>query len=130
VIEAVDMVMKGTCRTRSARCVRRVTIALPDRAMGFCVFNNVAVGAAHAREVHGVARVAVIDFDVHHGNGTEAMFFSDPRCSTDRRINGRSIPAQDDPANAGPSTSLIFRCPQAPAAPNSARPSPMRCFPR
>jgi acetoin utilization deacetylase AcuC-like enzyme len=52
--------------------------ALPDRAMGFCLFNNVAVGAAHARAAYGVNRVAVIDFDVHHGNGTEAMFFSDP----------------------------------------------------
>jgi len=52
--------------------------ALPDRAMGFCLFNNVAVGAAHARAVHGLNRVAVVDFDVHHGNGTEAMFWSDP----------------------------------------------------
>ena len=47
--------------------------AEPDQAMGFCLFNNVAVAAAHAREHYHLDRVAVIDFDVHHGNGTEAM---------------------------------------------------------
>src|SRR5262245_4795261 len=44
------------------------------RAMGFCLFNNVAVGMMHALEAHGVERVAIIDFDVHHGNGTEEIF--------------------------------------------------------
>jgi acetoin utilization deacetylase AcuC-like enzyme len=47
--------------------------------MGFCLFNNVAVGAAHALEAHGIERVAVIDFDVHHGNGTEDIFAGDSR---------------------------------------------------
>ena len=50
-----------------------------SRAMGFCFFNNVAVGAAHALEQHGLERVAVVDFDVHHGNGTEDIFRDDPR---------------------------------------------------
>jgi len=78
VVEGVDMVMKG--EVKNVFCAVRPPghHALPDRAMGFCLFNNVAVGAAHARAVHGLNRVAVIDFDVHHGNGTEAMFFSDP----------------------------------------------------
>ena len=49
------------------------------RAMGFCLFNNVAVAAAHALAVHGLERVVVVDFDVHHGNGTEAIFHDDPR---------------------------------------------------
>lgn len=49
------------------------------RAMGFCFFNNVAVGAMHALEHHGLKRVAVVDFDVHHGNGTEDIFADDPR---------------------------------------------------
>jgi len=49
------------------------------RAMGFCFFNNVAVGAAHALEAHGLERVAIVDFDVHHGNGTEDIFRDDPR---------------------------------------------------
>ena len=47
--------------------------------MGFCLFNNVAVGAAHALAVHGLERVAIVDFDVHHGNGTEEIFSDDPR---------------------------------------------------
>jgi acetoin utilization deacetylase AcuC-like enzyme len=46
--------------------------------MGFCLFNNVAVGALHAREAHGLHRIAVVDFDVHHGNGTQAAFWDDP----------------------------------------------------
>jgi acetoin utilization deacetylase AcuC-like enzyme len=53
--------------------------------MGFCLFNNVAVGAAHAIAQHGLKRVAICDFDVHHGNGTEEIFHDDPRvmlCST------------------------------------------------
>ncbi len=49
------------------------------RAMGFCFFNNVAVGAAHALEQHGLERVAIVDFDVHHGNGTEDIFRDDRR---------------------------------------------------
>jgi acetoin utilization deacetylase AcuC-like enzyme len=56
-----------------------------DRAMGFCFFNNVAVAAAHALEAHGLQRVAIVDFDVHHGNGTEHIFSDDQRvlfCST------------------------------------------------
>ena len=51
--------------------------AEPDRAMGFCIFGNVAVGAFHARQAHGLKRAAVVDFDVHHGNGTQAMFERD-----------------------------------------------------
>ncbi|MCH6588844.1 MAG: histone deacetylase family protein, partial [Proteobacteria bacterium] len=51
--------------------------AEPARSMGFCLFNNVAVGALQARAAHGLERVAVIDFDVHHGNGTQAMFWDD-----------------------------------------------------
>ncbi|MBO0738874.1 MAG: histone deacetylase family protein, partial [Alphaproteobacteria bacterium] len=51
--------------------------AEPERAMGFCLFNNAAIGAVRAREVHGLERVAVVDFDVHHGNGTQAAFEAD-----------------------------------------------------
>ena len=46
--------------------------------MGFCFFNNVAVGALHARAAHGLKRIAVVDFDVHHGNGTQDVFTPDP----------------------------------------------------
>lgn len=51
--------------------------AEPDQAMGFCFFNNIAIGALHARHRHGLRRIAVIDFDVHHGNGTQAAFWDD-----------------------------------------------------
>ena len=47
--------------------------------MGFCIFNNVAIGAAHALDRHGLARVAILDFDVHHGNGTQAAFWGETK---------------------------------------------------
>ncbi|MFN4089440.1 MAG: histone deacetylase family protein [Alphaproteobacteria bacterium] len=76
---AVDAVMAG--EVRNAFCAVRPPghHAEASRAMGFCLFNNVAVGALHARAAHGLDRVAVVDFDVHHGNGTQAMFENDAR---------------------------------------------------
>jgi acetoin utilization deacetylase AcuC-like enzyme len=74
----VDAVMAGTasnvfCATRP--CGHH---AEPDRAMGFCIFNQAAIAAAYAADKFKLARVAVVDFDVHHGNGTQAAFFSKP----------------------------------------------------
>lgn len=85
VVLAADLVLAG--RVENAFCNVRPPghHALPGRAGGFCIFNNVAVGVAHAMARHGLERVAVADFDAHHGNGTEAMFHDDPRvmlCST------------------------------------------------
>jgi acetoin utilization deacetylase AcuC-like enzyme len=76
---ATDLVAGG--KAESAFCSVRPPghHATRTRAMGFCIFNNVAVGAMHALEAHGVERVAVIDFDVHHGNGTEDIFSDDGR---------------------------------------------------
>lgn len=75
----VDAVMQGDHRV--AFCAVRPPghHATPDRAMGFCFYNNIAVAAAYALDVHGLERVAVIDFDVHHGNGTEDAFAHDGR---------------------------------------------------
>ena len=75
---AVDAVMEGWARAAFAAVRPPGHHAEPNRPMGFCLFNNVAVAAMHARERWGVQRVAVVDFDVHHGNGTQAMFSADP----------------------------------------------------
>src|SRR5215469_6907949 len=74
VVAAVDAVVAG--EGDNAFCAVRPPghHAEPERAMGFCLFNNIAVGALRARAVHELHRVAVIDFDVHHGNGTQAAF--------------------------------------------------------
>jgi acetoin utilization deacetylase AcuC-like enzyme len=76
---AVDLVM-GDRHHAAFCCVRPPGHhAERKRAMGFCFFNNVAVGAAHAMVVHGIERIAIVDFDVHHGNGTEDIFQGDER---------------------------------------------------
>ena len=85
VVAAVDLVVSG--EMDSAFCGVRPPghHAESYRAMGFCLFNNIAVGAAHALEQHRLSRVAILDFDVHHGNGTEEIFSDDQRvlfCST------------------------------------------------
>jgi acetoin utilization deacetylase AcuC-like enzyme len=74
----VDLVMKG--KHQSTFCSVRPPghHACRARPMGFCIFNNVAVAARHAIHAHGIERVAIIDFDVHHGNGTEEIFEGDP----------------------------------------------------
>jgi len=76
-VMATDLVV--TKKATSAFCPVRPPghHACRSRAMGFCIFNNVAVAARHAIEVHGLERVAIVDFDVHHGNGTEDIFEND-----------------------------------------------------
>ncbi|MDS1141954.1 histone deacetylase family protein [Pusillimonas sp. SM2304] len=78
-ITAVDAVMQQT--HRNAFCAVRPPghHARPAQAMGFCFLNNIAIAAAYALEQYGLERVAIIDFDVHHGNGTEEMLAGDPR---------------------------------------------------
>jgi len=79
VVLGTDLVLTGGMK--NAFCAVRPPghHATRGRAMGFCIFNNVAVGAKHAIEHHGLERVAIADFDVHHGNGTEEIFSDDPR---------------------------------------------------
>ncbi len=76
-VAAVDAVMEGWARTAFAAIRPPGHHAEPTRPMGFCLFNNAAVAALHARERWGITRVAVVDFDVHHGNGTQAIFAAD-----------------------------------------------------
>lgn len=78
-VAATDAVMRG--EVENAFCATRPPghHARPSQPMGFCLFNNVAIAARHALEVHGLERVAIADFDVHHGNGTEEAFMDEPR---------------------------------------------------
>jgi acetoin utilization deacetylase AcuC-like enzyme len=77
-LTAIDAVMAG--RVRSAFCAIRPPghHAESTRAMGFCLLNNVAIGARYLRERHGLKRVLIVDWDVHHGNGTQEIFYHDP----------------------------------------------------
>ncbi len=76
---ATDLVLKG--EVENAFCAVRPPGHHAERAkaMGFCFLNNIAIAVRHATEVHGLERVAIVDFDVHHGNGTEDIFRDDPR---------------------------------------------------
>ncbi len=78
-IMGVDMIMRG--ETDAVFCNVRPPghHAERARAMGFCIFNNIAIAAAHALEFYGLERIAIVDFDVHHGNGTQDIFLNDPR---------------------------------------------------
>src|SRR5580692_10505855 len=78
VTSAVDAVMRG--EAQNAFCAIRPPghHAEPDQSMGFCLFNSIAIAARHAQAMHGISRVAIVDFDVHHGNGTQAVAERDP----------------------------------------------------
>jgi acetoin utilization deacetylase AcuC-like enzyme len=77
-ITALDAVLDGTVDNAYALVRPPGHHALPGLGMGFCLFANVAVGVRHAQAARGVGRVAVVDWDVHHGNGTQAIFWEDP----------------------------------------------------
>jgi acetoin utilization deacetylase AcuC-like enzyme len=75
---AVDAVMTGEAPRAFAFVRPPGHHAEPDRSMGFCLFNNIAIAAEHALNAHGLERVAIVDWDVHHGNGTQAAFWQRP----------------------------------------------------
>ncbi|MGB7183198.1 MAG: class II histone deacetylase [Burkholderiaceae bacterium] len=82
VIEAVDAVIDQQVNNAYALVRPPGHHAMPDLAMGFCLFGNAAIAGFHALDVRGLKRIAYVDWDVHHGNGTEAAFYQDPRALT------------------------------------------------
>lgn len=96
-IAATDAVLKGEIDV--AFCAVRPPghHATRDVAMGFCLFDNIAVAAAHALERHGLSRISIIDFDVHHGNGTQAIFEHEPRV---QYLSSHQMPLYPDTGNA------------------------------
>jgi acetoin utilization deacetylase AcuC-like enzyme len=114
VVLGVDLVMGN--KVENAFCNIRPPGHHAERArsMGFCIFNNVAVGAAHAMAQHGLQRVAIADFDVHHGNGTEEIFHDDPRvmrmleqiAATNISSTHRFLPEREEKNFVPPSRSI------------------------
>jgi acetoin utilization deacetylase AcuC-like enzyme len=119
VISAVDEVAAG--RVGNAFCAVRPPghHAERDRAMGFCLFNNIAIGALHARDVAGFKRIAVVDFDVHHGNGTQDIFFGDPHLFYASTHQFPLYPGTGRPSEKGVADN-IFNAPLPPGADGSA----------
>ncbi len=113
VINAVDAVVSG--KARNAFCVVRPPghHARPNQGMGFCVFNNIAIAARHAQRKHKVERVLIADWDVHHGNGTQDIFYADGSvffCSTHQHpwYPGTGRPEE---TGEGPGKGTTLNCP-------------------
>lgn len=112
---AVDAVMAG--RHRRAFCAVRPPghHATRAQAMGFCLFNSIATAAAHAIAAHGLVRVAIVDFDVHHGNGTQDIFWDEPRAMFASSHQLPLYPGSGHPGERGTSHN-IHNVPLAPGS--------------
>jgi acetoin utilization deacetylase AcuC-like enzyme len=104
VCDAVDKVVNK--QANNAFCAVRPPghHTEPDRAMGFCLFNNIAIAAEYARKIYQIDRIAIVDFDVHHGNGTQAAFYQQPNvlyCATHEMPNypGTGFPTETGVGN-------------------------------
>jgi acetoin utilization deacetylase AcuC-like enzyme len=93
-LTALELVLGGEAATAHAMLRRSGHHAGRDEGLGFCIFNNCAVAARAAQAAHGVGRVAIVDVDAHHGNGTEALFYDDPAVLTVSIHQDRSFPVE------------------------------------
>lgn len=102
VLSCCDAVMRGDAQRAFAAVRPPGHHAEPNRAMGFCLFANVAIAARYLQQAHGVGRVAIVDFDVHHGNGTQAAFLDDDSVLF--------ISLHQDPSTCYPGTGYAREC--------------------
>jgi acetoin utilization deacetylase AcuC-like enzyme len=126
VITAVDAVLDGTVSNVYALVRPPGHHALADMGMGFCIFGNCAIAARHARDARGLARVAIVDWDVHHGNGTQAAFYGDPTVLTislhqDNCFPPGSGPVEENGEGAGAGANINVPLPPGTGAPGYVR---------
>lgn len=110
---AVDAVLRGDIR--SVLCVHRPPghHARPNQGMGFCLFNNISLAARHAQIAHGLERVLIVDWDVHHGNGTQEIFYDDPSVLffSTHQSNWYPFSGYTDETGAGAGEGFTINCP-------------------
>jgi acetoin utilization deacetylase AcuC-like enzyme len=122
-IAAIDAVLDGTVDNCYALVRPPGHHAVADSGMGFCIFGNVAIGVHHARMARGLDRVAVIDWDVHHGNGTQAAFYEDPSVLTISLHQDNCFPpgsGQIGDTGSGPGDGYNINIPLPPGAGHGA----------
>lgn len=102
-VAAADAVMRGEAKTALTLTRPPGHHATPHRAMGFCLFNNIALAADHARTAFGLDRLLIVDWDVHHGNGTQDIFYDDPTVTflSVHRFGGGFYPGTGDADETG-----------------------------
>ncbi|MGR3321909.1 MAG: histone deacetylase family protein [Pseudooceanicola sp.] len=106
-VKAVDMVLNGEVRNAFVACRPPGHHAETRTPMGFCLFGNVAIAAKHALERHGLSRVAIVDFDVHHGNGTQDLVQSDGRILFISTHQMPLYPGTGHPDETGPNGTIL-----------------------
>jgi acetoin utilization deacetylase AcuC-like enzyme len=120
ILTCCDAVARGQLRRAFAAVRPPGHHAEPERAMGFCLFSNIAIAARYLQQLHGVGKIAIVDFDVHHGNGTQAVFESDGSVMF---ISLHQHPATcypgtgfDSEIGSGPGRGLIVNIPMSPGS--------------
>jgi len=122
-IEAVEAVLNGTVRNAYALVRPPGHHALREQGMGFCIFGNAAIAGMHALEARGLRRIAFVDWDVHHGNGTQAAFYEDARALTISLHQDRNYPPDTgmlSERGAGSGTGCNINIPLPPGSGNGA----------